>query len=495
MMNTKTTSDDIIEHILSKLKSKHPDIHTKIFGSYDSTSNGSGGNDNAIKRRRATLISHGNEALRILDSKRVNLGKKENRTIRAALVIDYLVRNVKSRHTNNNNNNNNSKNASRMMYFRSSIPMTVLMSILGLNNTTNRKKDLENMQTLLGSYLENTVIAIKIASSGDGSNKQNTLRNLRKRSADGTITADVSKLNSDAIMDTTPTTTTTSSSLIRDLCINLGPLIPDAEFVFKYATKLFDALANNANVKKKSSRSSSSSCQREQDWLRQDMVRCLDCYEGACFYLAVKESEGANYNDVLKKKASAKITLKNQQKKEEVKKKNVDGGGGGRDDGLNNSNNHNNNIGDQDDGDDDEDDEDDTDDDRPMTEMDVVMAACLSERTFKTVLDYVKKYAQDIVISLDDTTTTDPKKPARKKMCGAKKDNRFGGRSVIVESHTNSGKKSMRRSSGSNTEFEQWKRKVLDATIAKMQTKNMSSREEALKCAAEEVVRDSQKTS
>lgn len=457
------TSDDIIEQILSIIKSKHHDIHTKLFGSYDS----SACNDNDIKRRRETLISHGNEALRILDSKRVYLGNKENRTIRAALVIDYLVRNIRS-HDNSHTDNS--------MYFRSSIPMQTLMSILGLKN--NRKKDFENMQTLLGSYLDKTAIAARITSSGDGSNSQNTMGSLRKRSADGTTVASV---NSNAIDLATSNKTTTTTSLIRDLCINLGPLITDADFVFKYATKLFYALANNANVKKN---------QREQDWLRQDMNRFLDCYEGACFYLAVKESEGGNYNDVLKKKARAKLTLKNQQKKEEVKTKNTDDGGR-REDG---SNNHHNN-GDQDDGGDDQDDEDDTDDDRPMNEMDVVMAACLSEGTFKTVLDYVKKYAQDIVISLDDTT--DQKMPAKKKKGGAKNDasavNRFGGRSVIVESNINSGK-SMRHS-GNNTEFERWKRKVLDATTARMQTKHKISREEALKCAAEEIVRDSQKTS
>ena len=87
--------------------------------------------------------------------------------------------------------------------------------------------------------------------------------------------------------------------------------------------------------------------------------------------------------------------------------------------------------------------------------------------------------------------------PAKKKKGGAKNDasavSRFGGRSVIDESNINSGKS--RRHSGNNTEFERWKRKVLDATTARMQTKHKISRAEALKCAAEEIVRDSQKTS
>mmetsp|Transcript_10650 Transcript_10650/g.16070 ORF Transcript_10650/g.16070 Transcript_10650/m.16070 type:complete len:463 (-) Transcript_10650:1143-2531(-) len=456
-----------IEHILSKLKSIEPKLHTKIFGAYNHSSR-IDGNDN-VKKRQANLISHSNEALRTLKVKGVNLGNKETPTIRAALVIDYLVRNIR----------NDSNPATSKIYFRSGIPIPVLMDILRLGK--NRKKDLEQMQILLGSYLRGSAIATKITSDGgngsSNSNKQNA-RSLRKRNADGTA---ISTKSAAAMENLSP------SGLIRDLCINLGPLIPDAEFVFKYATKIFDALANN--VRNKKSTSSSSSRRREQDSLRQDMARCLDCYEGACFYLAVKESEGANYNDVLKKKASAKMSLKNQQKIKDVKKKNSDGGGRKEDDPKNN------NYGDQND-DVDQDDEDDTDDDRPMNEMDVVMAACLSERTFKTVLAYVKEYAQDIVISLDDTTNQ--KKSAKKQRNGARNDavagQRFGGRSVIVENDINSGKS--RRRSEKNVEFEQWKRKVLDATISKWKGSGDKSisKEEAIKCAAEEVVRELQKS-
>ena len=491
-MSTKKRSDNDIEHFLSKLQSKHPDFQTKLFGSYTSSSNSSNTNDN-VKKRRATLISHGNEALRILKSKRVYLGSKDNQMTRAALVIDYLLRNVRS--------NNDTNNSSRRMYFRSSIPMSILMPIIG--GTNQPKKDFEQMQMLLGSYLDKTVIATKIASGGgdssSSSNKQNAERNLRKRNADGTAasTTTNSSVNEYAAAAAAALAPT---GLIRDLCINLGPLIPDAEFVFKFATKLFNVLANNVSSSKKknnNNKSSSSSSQRErleQNWLRKDMARFLECYEGACFYLAVKESEGASYNDVLKKKASAKITLKNQQKKEGVKKKsNTDGSSGRREDGGPQNNNN--------DGDQEDDDEDDTDDDRPMNEMDVVLAACLSESTFKTVLVYVKKYAQDIVISLDDTTT-DQKKPsamknggsANKKDSGADNRFRFGGRSVIVESSISNGK-SRRRSGNYNAEFEQWKQQVLDTTMTKMQTKrkesgdkNNVSREETLKYAAEEVV-------
>ena len=196
----------------------------------------------------------------------------------------------------------------------------------------------------------------------------------------------------------------------------------------------------------------------------------------------MKESEGANYNDVLKKKASAKLSLKNQQKKDEIKKKN---GGGRKEDGPKNKNN-----GDQND-EDDPDDEDDTDDDRPMNEMDVIMAACLSESTFMTVLAYVKKYAQDFVISLDDIT--DQKQPSKKQKKGAVNDagRRFGGQSVIVEGD-------IRRASKKNAEFEKWKQSILNAAIQKTQEESGDrhmSRTDALQCAADEAIRKLQKSS
>lgn len=437
-----------IQFILSKLKQTAPEIHTKIFGS----------DGNNIRKRQATLISHCKEALRVLNSKRINFGKNENATIRAALVIDYLVRNVR--------NDSNSK-----MYVRSSIPIKVLIDMLKLKKI---KKDLVQMQEVLGAYLAETAIATKINSNK--SSEEQTTRTLRKRNADGTA------ISSNAAAPTENKVSQTG--LIRDLCINLGPLIPDAEFVFKYATKLFDALSNNVSNKK--SKNSNSQQRREQDSLRQDMARCLDCYEGACFYLAVKESEGANYNDVLKKKASAKLSLKNQQKKEEGKKKNWDGRGR-KEDGPKNNNN-----GEQDE-DDQDNDEDDTDDDRPMNETDVVMAACLSESTFTTVLAYVKKYAQDFVISLDDST--DQKQPAKKQRNVAMKDTmtgqRFGGQSAIFEGD-------IRRPPKKNAQFEKWKQNVLNAAITKRQEESgdkLMSRKDAMKCAADEVIRELQKSS
>ena len=444
-----TADEHEIKYILNKLKATAPDIHNKIFGS--------GGGDN-VRKRQASLISHCKEALRVLTSKGVNLGKKEKSIIRTALVIDYLVRNVR--------NDSNTK-----MYFQSSIPMAVLIDMFKLKKI--KKRELEQMQDVLGSCLAETAIATKINKTN--SSKEQTTRSLRKHNADGTAISS----NSAA-----PTETKVSQSgLIQDLCINLGPLIPDAEFVFKYATKLFDALSNNVGNNKKSKMSDSRQ-RHERNFLRQDMARCLECYEGACFYLAVKESEGANYNDVLKKKASAKLSLKNQQKREDVKKKNEDGP------------KNNNNNGDQDD-EDDQDEEDDTDDDRPMNEMDVVMAACLSERTFRTVLAHVKKYAQDFEITLDDIT--DQKQPAKKQRNVAMKNEmtgqNFGGQSVIVEGDICSWKS--RRLSKNNAQFEKWKQNILNAAITKKQEESgdkSMSRKDALKCAADEVIRDLQKS-
>lgn len=470
-MNTADNQQTkILEKILSKLKSEEPKIHAKIFGSYSHSSTNNGHEN--VKHRQTNLISHCKEALRLLKVKKAFLGQKANEIIRAALVIDYLVRNIR--------NENNPK-----MYFRASIPMDVLMKVVKFGKI--KKKEVGNMQTLLESVLKSTSLAIKISNVGGDSRKrsntQSNTRSLRKRNADGMT---VSNTNPAAPMETAILPT----GLIRDLCINLGPLIPDADFVFKYASKLFDSLCNSVSNYNKSNTSNSQ--RREKDMLRKDISRCLECYEGACFYLAVKESEGANYNDVLKKKASAKTSLKNQQKREEVKKKSGVGVGGRTEDGP-----KNNNFGNQDNDDDvDQDDEDDTDDDRPMNEMDVVTAACLSERTFKEVLVVVRKYAQDIVISLDDTTNK--KQPAKKPRNSVRKDaavaKKFGGQSVIIESDVNSRKS--RRPSENNAQFEQWKRKVLgDVMKVKGGGDKSMSREEVMKCAADEVVRDLQKRS
>ena len=481
-MNTKSNTDETFEHILKRLGS---DIQTKLFGSYNASSSSSSGND-AIKKRKATLISHGNEALRILKSKRAQIGNKESPYIRAALVIEYLVRNVR---------NND--------YFPTSIQTTTILDIIGSKKKI-KKKDLEQMQTLLGSYLNGTSLHVKITTrpsrggSSSGTLNAKSARSLRKRNIDGS--AAVSSSNNQST-EAASAAELAPTGLIQELCIKLGPLIPDSDFVLKYSTRLFDALVTNVS-RNNNNKDKNSNRQRERVWLRKDMVRFLDCYEGACFYLAVKESEGANYNEVLKKKASAKISMKNQQKK------NNDAGGRRRDVAVKN-NNHNNNKGDDNGNSDGDEDDDDTDDDRPMNEMDVVMAACLSESTFKTVLDHVRKYAQDIVISLDDTTDNQKKAAAkRKKTSSADKkgtvvSNGYGGRSVIIERSISSGQSSRCQSANSkkknNVEFEQWKQSILDATVAKMQQNhekgdnNNISREEALKYAAEEVVRDLQK--
>ena len=458
-MNTNANNE--INRILSKLQQKDPSLYDKIFGSY---SHNSSSNDNAIiGRRKSKFISHCNEALRILKGR--SLGKKENQTIRTALVIDYLIRNVRNTDTN--------------MYFQASIPMTELMGVIGLKK--NRKNDLVNMQQMLDSYLERTAIATKIARVAEkGSNKQSA-KNSRKRNAYGSAASMTS--GTSTIDDNI-----TQTGLIRELCIKLGPLIPDAEFVSKYATKLFDTLASNASNKRlRSSKSSDSRIQH----LRQDMVRFLECYEGACFFLAVKESEGANYNELLKMKASAEMSLKNQQNRTEMKKKSSDGGRRKEEDPSKY------NAGDDDQDDDNEEVDDDTEDDRPMNEMDVVTAACLSERTFSEVLAYVKEFAREIVISVDDG---DQKKPAGKKKNGSKKgtgsDQRFVGRSVIVESNYHSDKP-MRRS-GNNVEFERWKKSVLKSKLDE-QTKKYGDtnmpREAAIKRIAEEAFQQMQKKS
>eukprot|EP00581_Thalassiosira_minuscula_P001140 CAMPEP_0183734904 /NCGR_PEP_ID=MMETSP0737-20130205/45122_1 /TAXON_ID=385413 /ORGANISM="Thalassiosira miniscula, Strain CCMP1093" /LENGTH=219 /DNA_ID=CAMNT_0025968521 /DNA_START=1 /DNA_END=656 /DNA_ORIENTATION=- len=160
------------------------------------------------------------------------------------------------------------------------------------------------------------------------------------------------------------------TNLIRDLCIQLGPMIPDAEFATSYALRLFEVLLSVDGVEH---RANSSKRRLSRYELRRDMERHQEYYEAACFYLAVKKSEGESSH---LKKAAKKTGSKKDSKHVSIKEE-------GGNEAM-------------------EEEEEDGYDDRPLTEMDVIRAANLLESEFKTVIDYVRDWTDGVSISLDE---------------------------------------------------------------------------------------------
>ena len=131
-MSKKGAHKSNIDIVLDKLQSN---IHIQLFGFASQL-------EPDYIRRRGILISKCEEALRILKSKRVSL-IKDNPIVRAALVIDYLSRNVSSDNSSSNN----------VCYMQTNIPIPALAKTVGFNKKADIKK-LETMQTLIASYLD-----------------------------------------------------------------------------------------------------------------------------------------------------------------------------------------------------------------------------------------------------------------------------------------------------------------------------------------------------
>lgn len=429
-----------IEVVLDKL---HQDIHVQLFGSASQYE------PNAI-RRRATLVANGEEALRILQTKRASLmPKKDSPMVRAALVIDYISRNAPD---DNNMSSNN--------YMRTTIPITYLAKAVGFTKRKDDMKKLETGQTILASYLDGTFIGKK--HSGRNNNNQATTKQLKRKKSDVTSSSQHSNFAASSSSSTSITSTQrllSPSNLIRDLCIQLGPIIPDAEFATSYAMKLFDLLNSwgvGANRQQQQQHQSERKVSTYQ--LRQDLKRNQEYYEAVCFYLAVKKSEGEsshliNTNTNSKKNVGKKKDSKSAKKKND----NIEG------------------IGLEDDGGEEEEDDSDMDtDDRQLNEMDIIRAANLLESTFKTVLSYVIDLTKGVSISLE-SVHQEPTTKTLFEVKDTKKEK--DDQTITLPIHTDNA-------------FEQWKQKVLqDAKESVMKNSKEGGDKDWLTLAADEVLR------
>lgn len=439
-MSKKGAHKSNIDIVLDKLQSN---IHIQLFGFASQL-------EPDYIRRRGILISKCEEALRILKSKRVSL-IKDNPIVRAALVIDYLSRNVSSDNSNN------------VCYMQTNIPIPALAKTVGFNKKADIKK-LETMQTLIASYLDGSSI-------GKQRGRRNNKQTKRK--------FDKSVLSSSRATGATSSSTAVSSSLsptnlIRDLCIQLGPIIPDADFATSYAIKLFELLSSMDGInslqqqQQQSNTNTLDSSRRVSRYqLINDMKHYQEEYEAACFYLAVKKSEGESSNLSNSKRAAA-ATSKSVSKS--TKKKSSKG--------L----------------EDEEDLEDDAnvneDDDRPLNVEDIIRAANLQEGMFKQVLDYLRKILAEgtVSIPLDSALLSEPGQKG-----SSAKDGSVGSAATktLFEVQDKNDQRDMQVKINHTIDhaFEQWKYKVLEDAKTSVMKKARQEKSNLLSLAADEVLR------
>ncbi|KAL7517408.1 hypothetical protein ACHAWX_002475 [Stephanocyclus meneghinianus] len=212
--------------------------------------------------RRRSLVTKGEEALRILKARKAVLANKENPVIRAGLVVDYLCR--------------QGQYDGSTCYRRTSIPVNILLQALNIKG----KKHLEQMQAMVSSHL-------------DTSFQKNPTQPTQKRKW--------SSYNSPAQYSSNTSSLGTSKALpptdlIKDLSIRLAPLISNAEMVASYAHEVFHALISYSNQSASNGKPHSNLHQM----LRNDVSRNVEYYEAACFFLAVQKIEGSTHPSLTK---------------------------------------------------------------------------------------------------------------------------------------------------------------------------------------------------
>ena len=445
-MSKKGAHMSNIDIVLDKLQSN---IHIQLFGFASQL-------EPDYIRRRGILISKCEEALRILKSKRVSL-IRDNPIVRAALVIDYLSRNVSSDNSSSNN----------VYYMQTNIPIPALAKTVGFNKKADIKK-LETMQTLIASYLDGSSI-------GKQRGRRNNKQTKRK--------FDKSVLSSSRAFGATSSSTAASSSLsptnlIRDLCIQLGPMIPDADFATSYAIKLFELLSSMDGInslqqqqQQSNTKTLDSSRRISRYQLINDMKHYQEEYEAACFYLAVKKSEGESSHLSNSKKATAAAATSKSVSKS-TKKKSSKG------------------LEDEEDLEDDAMD-DNEDDDRPLNVEDIIRAANLQEGMFKQVLDYLRKIlAQGTVsITLDSALLSEPGQKG-----SSAKDGSVGSAAATktlfeVQDKNDQSDMQVKINHTIDHAFEQWKYKVLEDAKTSVMKKSRQEQSDLLSLAADEVLR------
>ena len=393
-------------------------------------------------------MSHAEEALRLLTIKRACL-QKDNAMVRAALVLDYLSRNATSPFATAK---------TQYQYSQTTIPISILANAIGFTQKKDVNK-LQSMQTIVAAHLNGTSIDQRRTKGMEGSRKRTHVDStapLRDQS-DAAAAAAIVK-----------TPKIKPSSLIQHLCIQLGTMISDAEFVNSYAIRLFSELQNSSSINAtvSTSGSSTSSLKRSNYELHKDMERNQMYYEAACFYFAVTKSEGDKSHSLVK--GNNKNTHNSTQRKD---LKSWKKGDQPPQQGL------------------DEDDAEDyyegLEDERPLNEMDVIREANLLEGTFRTVLTYVRDWISGVTISLDSELSRnrrigDTKDASTKRLFVApdEKDGSKGERGV------------QKYNPHRNAVFEQWKAKVLHETKMSVleQSTEGDKQGDWLSLAAEEVL-------
>ena len=267
----------------------------------------------------------------------------------------------------------------------------------------------------------------------------------------------------------------TGTNLIHDLCIQLGPMIPDAEFAVSYATKLFEVLTRSGDSirmekKHKSSKSNRTSNSRRRfsmHELRKDVEQYQEYYEAACFYLAVKKSEGGS--SYLEK---AQMNMKAAAKKDAAAAKSKSERGEGTNvEAV------------------EEEEEYDEDGEHTLQVAHVIRAVNLLGRIFNSVLDNVKDWTEGVSISLDPVLKEEPKKEYEEASV-PKVETIFQ-----LQDHAVGAMQNRQTNTPLDTEFELWKFKVLQNARRSVEEKlgeagKGLSDEEKLAIAADEVLRN-----
>ena len=299
-MSQTSAPNDAIEEFLNKLPTS---IQQEILGN----------DSDASKNHRRLLNQKGGEALRILKAKKATLAKTDRPIIRAGLVVDFLCRQGE-------------------ICRSTCIPVAILSAVLGVKN----KKNIEQMQALVSSHLTSSL-------QKKSNYRRGEKRKLNDASARGSTGPSSSQYPPKKAMSQ-PT------DLISDLCIRLGPLIPNIELASSYARTLFHTLTNISNT-----------------LLMDDISRNVEYYEAVCLFLAVQRMEGSD--DPKSKQLARKASKKS---KPECNKE----------DGI-----------EENDGE-----EDIIDEDQTLCETDIVTSANLREGMFSQVLQCVNKYIRGVDI-------------------------------------------------------------------------------------------------
>ena len=310
-MVKSTAPPNPIDQFLNKLP---PNILHEILG-----------NGSDVSTSRRNIVTKGDEALRILKARKAVLGKNDKPITRAGLVVDYLCR-------------------------HGQFGNPVSISVQTLSNVLNLKgkKNVEQMQSLVSSHLESYT------------NKNSNRRGQKRKSNSSPIRGNIITSSNDD-----STAISSSLSFMRDLCIRLGPMIPNAEMAVSHAQKLFHALTSTNN--------------KHHSMLMGDISRNLEHYEAACLFLAVHRVEGTDYQKTKRqsKKAQKKKDLKSASAKGEL-----------------------------DDNDDNNDVESDIDENPTLSESSMIIAANLREGLFAQILEKVNEYIEDVEVPISSITTT-----------------------------------------------------------------------------------------